>query len=86
MTLPFPGDVSIKDQKIAMDYFLDALVDPDFDLKIKDSDLRNLNEAYTRSLRPEMIRIKHGKHAWVVDADTSRLVLNQEYQCMIEEL
>ena len=35
MSLAFPGDVSSMEQKMAIDYFLDALNDPDFDLKIR---------------------------------------------------
>ena len=37
---------------------MDALDDPDFELKIRESEPKNLNEAYTRALRLEMIREK----------------------------
>ena len=36
MSLAFPGDVSMMAQKMAIDYFLDALDDPDFELKIRE--------------------------------------------------
>ena len=75
MSLTFPGDVSSMGQKMAIDYFLDALDDPDFELNIRKSEPKSLNEAYTRTLRLEMIRkevqkrelvedaaVKHGKH------------------------
>ena len=51
MLLTFPGDVSSIGQKMAIDYFLDALDDPDFELKISASEPKNLNETYTRALR-----------------------------------
>ena len=38
MSLAFPGDVSSIGQKMAIDYFLDALDDPDFELKIRESE------------------------------------------------
>ena len=59
---------------------------------------KNLNEAYTRALRLEMIRkkvqkrelvehipVKHGKHTRAMKVDVSRSALNKEYQRMIEE-
>ena len=99
MSLAFPGDVSSMGQKMAIDYFLDALDDPDFVLKIRRVSRTNLNEAYTRALRVEMIRkkvqkrelvedapVKHGKHTRAVEVDVSWLALNQEYQRMTEEM
>ena len=85
---------------MAIDYFLDALDDPDFELKIRESEPKNLNEAYTHALRLEMIRkkvrkrklvedvpvVKHGKHTRAVEVDVSRSALNEEYQRMIEEM
>ena len=38
MSLAFPGDVSSMGQKMAIDYFLDALDDPNFELKIRESE------------------------------------------------
>ena len=38
MSLPFRGDVSSMGQKMAIDYFRDALDDPDFELKIRESE------------------------------------------------
>ena len=58
MSLAFPGNVSSMEQKMAIDYFLDALDDPEFELKIRESEPKNLNEANTRALRLEMIRKK----------------------------
>ena len=78
---------------MAINYFLDKLEDTDLELQIKEREPRNLNEAYTRALRLEMIRkkvqkkelaeeapVKHGKHTRAVEVDTSRSTLNQEYQ------
>ena len=99
MSLAFPGDVSTMGQKMAIDYFLDALDDSDFELKIRESEPKNVNEAYTRALRLEMIRKKvqkkelaevapgkQGTHTRAVEVFTSRAALNQEYQRLIEEL
>ena len=96
MSLPFPGDVSSMGQKMAIDYFLDSLNDSDFGLKIRESEPKNLNEAYTRVLRIEMIRkkvpkielvedapVKHEKHTWAAEVDVSRSALNQR---MMEEM
>ena len=58
MSLAFPGDVSSIGQKMAIDYFLDALDDPDFEIKIRESEPKHMNEPYTRALRLEMIRKK----------------------------
>ena len=58
MSLAFPGDVSTMGQKMTIDYFLDALDDPDFELIIRKSEPKNLKKAYTRALRLEMIRKK----------------------------
>ena len=58
VSLAFPGDVSTMSQKMVIDYFLDALNDPDFALKIRESEPKNLNEAYILVLRLEMIRKK----------------------------
>ena len=52
MSLAFPSDVSSMGQKMAIDYFLDALDDPDFELKIRESEPKILNEAYTRAFDP----------------------------------
>ena len=84
---------------MTIDYFLDALDDPDFELKIRESEQKNLNEAYTRAHRLEMIRkkaqkrelvddtpVKHGKHTRAVKIDVSRSALNQEYQRKTEEM
>ena len=84
---------------MAIDYFLDALDDADFELKIRESELKILSEAYTHSLRLQMIRrkvqkrklvdqipVKHGKHTRAVEVDISQSALNQEHQRMIEEL
>ena len=38
MSLAFPGDVSSIGQIVAIDYFLNALDDPDFELKIRESE------------------------------------------------
>ena len=38
MSLAFPGDASRMGQKMAIDYFLDPLDDPDFELKIRESE------------------------------------------------
>ena len=38
MSLAFPGDVSSRGQKMAIDHFLDALDDLDFELKIRESE------------------------------------------------
>ena len=43
MSLAFPGDVSSMELKMAIDYFLDAKDDPDFELKIRESGPKNLN-------------------------------------------
>ena len=43
MSLTFPDDVSSMGQKIAIDYFLDALDHSDFELKIRESETKNLN-------------------------------------------
>ena len=40
---------------MAIHYFLDALDDHDFELKITESEPKYLNEAYTRALRLKMI-------------------------------
>ena len=58
MSLAFPGDVLTMGQRMAIDDLLNALDDPDFELKIRESDPKNLNEAYTRALRLEMITKK----------------------------
>ena len=58
MSLAFPSDLSSMRQKMAIDNFLDALDDPDFELKIRESEPKNLNEAYTRALRLEIIQKK----------------------------
>ena len=42
-SLAFPGDVPSMEQKMAIDYFLDALDDPDFDIKIMESEPENLH-------------------------------------------
>ena len=76
---------------------MDALNDPDFEHKIRESEAKNLNEACTRALRLEMIQkkvqkrelaedapVKHGKHTRAVEVDVSRSAMNQEYQRMIE--
>ena len=99
MSLAFSGDVSTMAQKMAINHFLDVLDDPDFKLKIRKSEPRNLNEAYTRALRLEMIKkkvlkrelveeapVKHRKHTRAVEVAASRSTLNQEYQRLIEEL
>ena len=99
MSLAFPGHVSSRGQKMAIDYFLDAADDPDFELKIRKNEPKSLNEAYTRALRLKMIRkkaqtreevedapVKQGKHTRAVEINVSRSALNQEYQRMIEEM
>ena len=78
---------------MAIDYFLDALDDLDLVLKIRESEPKNLNEAYTRAIRLEMIRkklqkrelvedapVKHGRHTRAMEVDVSRSALNQECQ------
>ena len=50
MSLVLPGNVSGMGQKMAIDYVLDALNDHDYELKIRESKPKNLNEAYTPSL------------------------------------
>ena len=99
MSLAFPGDVSTMRHKMAIDYFLDALDDSTFELKIRESESKNLNEVYTRALRLDMIKkrvqkkklaeeasVKHGKHTRAVEVDTSRSALKQNYQRLIEGL
>ena len=84
---------------MAIDYVLDALNDHDYDLKIRESKPKNLNEAYTRALRPEMIitevqerelvedaPVKHGKHMRAMKVDVTRSPLNLKYQRMIEKM
>ena len=84
---------------MAIDYFLDALHYPDFDLKIRESKPKNLNEADTRAVRLEIIRkkvqkkelaeeapVKQEKHTRAVEVSTSRAALNQEYKRLIDEL
>ena len=38
MWLAFPGDVSSMEQKMAIDYCLDAQDDPDYELKVRESE------------------------------------------------
>ena len=38
MSLAFPGDVSSMGQKMAIDYFMDVLDDPGFELKMRESE------------------------------------------------
>ena len=93
------GNVSSIGQKMQIDYVLDALNDHDYELKIRESKPKNLNEAYTRALRLEMIRkevlerelvedapVKHGKHMRAVEVDVTRSPLNLKYQRMIEKM
>ena len=69
---------------MTIDYFLDGLDRPDFELKIRESESNNLNETYTRLLRLDMMRKKvqkrelieevsdkHEKHTRAVEVDAS---------------
>ena len=51
MALAYPGDVSAMSQMIARDYFLAALDESELELKIRESEPKNLDEAYNRALR-----------------------------------
>ena len=84
---------------MAIDYVLDALNDHGYELKIRESKPKNLNEAYTRALRLEMVRkevqekelvedapIKHGKDMRAGEVDVTQSPLNLKYQRMLEKM
>ena len=56
MALAYPGDVSAMSQMMARDYFLAPPDESELELKIRESEPKNLDDAYNRALRLEMIR------------------------------
>ena len=98
MAFAYPGDVSPMSQMMARDYFLASLHESELELKIRESELKNLDVAYNRALRLEMIRRGSQKKDQVdspamrernvraVEADICRSALNDEFQKKLEEL
>ena len=56
MVLAYPGDVFAMSQMMARDYCLAVLDESELELKIRDSEPKNLDDAYNGALRLEMIR------------------------------
>ena len=62
MALAYPGDVSAMSHMMASDYFLTALDESELELKIRESEPKNLDDTYNRALRLDMIR--RGRIKW----------------------
>ena len=98
MALAYPGDVSAMSQMMTRYHFLAALDESELEFKIRESESKNLDDAYNRALRLEMIR--HGSHrkdqvdsparrernVRSIKADVRRSALNDEFQNNLEEL
>ena len=90
--LAYSGDVSAMSQMMARDYLLAALDESEIEMKIRESEPKNLDEAYNRALRLEMIRqgsqrkdqvdssAREERNVHAVEADLSRSALNDEFQ------
>ena len=79
-------------------YFLAALDESELQLKIRESKPKNLDDAYNRTLRLEMIRrgsqkkdqvdspARQERNVRAVEADVSHSALNDEFQKKLEQL
>ena len=98
MALAYPGDVSAMSQMMARDYFFATLDESELALKITESEMKNLDDAYNCAIWLEMIRrgsqrkdqvdspARRERNVRAVEADVSCLALNDEFQNKLEEL
>ena len=98
MALAYPGDVSAMSHMMARDYFLAVLDESEHELKIRESESNNLDDAHIRALRLEMIRrgsqrkdqvdspARRERNIRAVEAEVRRSALNDEFQRKLEEL
>ena len=98
MALAYPGDVSAMSQMTVRHDFLAALDESEHELKIRESESKNLDYAYNRAHRLEMIcrgsqrndqvdsPARRERNVRAVEADVSRSALNAEFQTKLEEL
>ena len=94
MALAYLGDVSSLSQITARDYFLVS----ELELKIRESEPQNLDDAYNPALRLEMIRrssqrkdevdspARRERNVRAVEADVRRSALNDEFQMNLEKM